>query len=113
GEILAAHATHDRADRTQVAQQAGDVALELLELALLLVGLEAERASEVVITVDRRELAALAPEECLLDGRVPLDRVEDADGALGLHEPIGKLADGAPISFEAVPCQVLALRGCS
>jgi hypothetical protein len=97
--VLLAHADEDPGHGIGAAEAALDVARELGELALLARRIEAEGARRVPVGVDPRLRAAAVGEEGGLHPRVPLDRVEDADRALRVDEPVRELADRA---FEGV-----------
>lgn len=98
-EVLAAHPLEDLADRAERPESTSDVAFEIPELELLRLRIEAERTSQVIIPVYPRQLLQSGAEELLFDRRVPLDRVEDPDRALGLDEPIGELANRSPVDL--------------
>ena len=90
--VFLAHAAHDLADRVELAELAGDVALDVLELQLHFAGIERQRPVEVVVAVHRRHFLALGLEEALANVVVPLDRIEDADRRLRQHDAIGQNA---------------------
>src|SRR5690606_8952087 len=94
------HAAHDLPHRAELAQLAGDVPLDLLELALLGLGVEGQRAGVVVAAVHLRQLPATGGQEGLADGFVPLHRVEDADGRLRLDQAIRQGAYGLLIGIQ-------------
>ncbi len=90
--VFLAHAPHDLPDRVELAELAGDVALDVLEFQFHLAGVEGQRPVEVVVAVHRRHFLALGLEEALADVVVPLDRIEDADRRLRQHNAIGQNA---------------------
>ena len=58
-------------------------------------GVEGEGAGAVIIAGDGRQLAAAFFEEGAFDFVVPLDGIENADGALGFNEAITEGANEA------------------
>ena len=91
--VFLAHPPHDLPDRVELAQLAGDVALDVLEFLLLGAGVEGQRAAVVVAAVDLRRMLAAALEEVLADPVVPFDRIQHADRRLRLDDAIGQGAD--------------------
>ena len=91
--IFVAHARHDLPRRVELAELPAHVALDGVELVTFLLGVEGERSIQVVIARDRGEFLAPLREEIALDRFIPLDGVEDADGALRFHEPIAERAN--------------------
>ncbi|MNE37517.1 hypothetical protein D3C80_1313720 [compost metagenome] len=90
--VFLAHAPHDLADRVELAELAGDVALDVLEFQLHFAGVERQRPVEVIVAIDRRHFLALGLEESLANAVVPLDRIKDANGRLRQHNAIGQYA---------------------
>jgi hypothetical protein len=88
--VLAAHAAHDLPDRVELAELAGDVALDVLELRLHRAGVERQRAIQVVVAVHGGHGLALGLEEALADVVVPFHRIEHADRRLRQHNAIGQ-----------------------
>ncbi|MNQ59682.1 hypothetical protein D3C85_739410 [compost metagenome] len=92
--VFLAHAPHDLPDRAELAELAGDVALDLLELLLLVVGIEGQRAALVVGPIHCRQLVPASLEEALADAVIPLDRIQHADRRLSLDQAVGQRTDG-------------------
>ncbi|MCY1426017.1 hypothetical protein D9M71_418250 [compost metagenome] len=91
--VFLAHAPHDLPDRVELAELAGDVALDVLEFLLLGGAVEGQRAAVVIGAVDLRRVLAAALEEVLADRVVPLDRVQHADRRLRLDDAVGQAAN--------------------
>src|SRR5690606_23298765 len=91
--VFPAHATHDLADRVEGAELAGDIPLDVLEGLQAFGRVEVQRAALVVVRTDIRQFAAAILEELIANTVVPLDRVQHADGRLGLDDAVGQAAD--------------------
>jgi len=76
----------------ELAEAAGDVALDVLELQLHRARIERQRPVQVVIAVYRGHCLALGLEEALANVVVPFHCVEDADRCLRQHNAIGQTA---------------------
>src|SRR5262249_34148174 len=55
--------------------------------------IERQRPAGVILGRDRRQLLASPGEEGALDAVVPLDRIEDANGPLSVHESVAQAAN--------------------
>ncbi|MCY1293487.1 hypothetical protein D9M70_427480 [compost metagenome] len=92
--VFLAHAPHDLPHRVELAQVAGDVALDVLEFQLLLRGVEGQRPALVIRAVHLGHGLALVLEEALADAVVPFHRIQHADRRLRLDDAVGQRADG-------------------
>ncbi|VVM60097.1 hypothetical protein PS681_01223 [Pseudomonas fluorescens] len=90
--VFLAHAPHDLPDRVELAELAGDVALDVLEFQFDLARVETQRSIEVVVAIHRRHFLAFGLEEALADILIPLDRVEHTDRCLRQHNAVGQYA---------------------
>jgi hypothetical protein len=86
--VFLAHAAHDLPDRVELAQLAGDVALDVLEFELHGARIEGQRPPQVIIPIHRRHLFTLGLEKALTDAVVPLHRIQHADRGLGQHDAV-------------------------
>ncbi len=91
--VLLAHAHEDLPGGVAAPQAPPHVALQIQELQALPVGIEGQRPAAVVVGIDRGQCTGAGREEGALDVVGPLDGVEDADGPLGLDQPVAQAAD--------------------
>src|SRR5262249_44919768 len=80
-----------------------------VQLVVFLLGIERERAGQVVIAGDGGQFGAALLKEGALDLIAPFDRVEDANRPLGLYESIAQRANHALVGRELA--LGLAVRG--
>ena len=88
--VFLAHAAHDLPHRVELAQLAGDVALDVLEFQLHRARIERQWPPLVIGAVHRRHFLALGLEKAFADVLVPLHRIQHADRCLGQHYAIGQ-----------------------
>ena len=79
-------------DRIELAKPASNVAFDVLEFELDGAGVEAQRATLVIGTIDGWHLLATGFEKGVSNGIVPLHRVEDTNRCLRQHNSIGQNA---------------------